>query len=62
MFVFFVGNDFQNILESHIMSSKKNGVDVGDGSDIDYYPTTASKFNILSSINEYVMLNNLCPF
>ena len=55
VFVFFVGNDFQNIVESHIMSSKKDVVDIGDGSDMDYYPTTTSKFNILSSINEYVM-------
>jgi len=55
VFVFFVGNDFQNILESHIMSSKKSDVD--DGSKIDYYPTISNKFNILSTINEYVMHN-----
>jgi hypothetical protein len=57
VFVFFVGNDFQNILESHIISSKKSGVDVDDGSKVDYYPTTSNKFNILSTINEYVMHN-----
>ena len=55
VFVFFVGNDFQNILESHIISSKKDIVDVGEDSDINYYPTITNKFNILSSLNEYVM-------
>ena len=55
VFIFFLGNDFQNILESHIISSEKDIVDVGEDSDINYYPTITNKFNILSSLNEYVI-------
>ena len=55
VFVFFLGNDFQNILEGHIISSEKDIVDVGEDSDINYYPTITNKFNILSSLNEYVI-------
>ncbi len=55
VFVFFVGNDFQNILESQIINSKRDTVDVGEDSDINYYPTTTNKFNIFSSLNEYVL-------
>jgi hypothetical protein len=42
-------------LESHIISSRKDIVDVGEDSDTAYYPTVTNKFNILSSLNEYVL-------
>ena len=56
VFAFFVGNDFQNLVES------KYGVDVqmfsaSDDSPEPLYPTLSSRFDLLWRINEYVLHN-----
>ncbi|MBO33321.1 MAG: hypothetical protein CMM74_10155 [Rhodospirillaceae bacterium] len=54
VFVFFVGNDFQNLVESH------SGADIevsasGEGSTADRYRTLNSRLSWLSRTNEYVL-------
>ncbi|HAJ06451.1 MAG TPA: hypothetical protein DCL76_07850 [Chloroflexi bacterium] len=58
VFVFFLGNDFQNILESRLLApgTYSNNIDLED-EEVDYYPTVSNNFSILATINQFVIDN-----
>ena len=57
-FGFFVGNDFQNLLERRNVAGVGMSSPGGDSPD-DPYPTLSSRFDWLSRVNEYVLRDSV---